>query len=153
MQTNSALRLASASALGTLVAICGLGASAQAPETTIEVIVVRAPWHFVDRKVVGETPSGGEVEQISLTRRVDVSDLDLRRHADVVELEKRVGDMARESCGWLAEMFPIEHPDTQRCASDATKDAMAQAQEAISAAAAADKEERNRNVATAPGNE
>jgi len=95
-----------------------------------ELIVVEAP-----RVVrVGRSPSGAPVELISLTRRVSYADLDLKLHADVRELERRINATAEEACMQLAELYPLSDTDMPTCVRQAVAGAMAQAEEAIAAA-------------------
>jgi len=100
-----------------------------------EVITVTAPW-VVTKEVVSQTPAGGKVEQISLTRHVYYGDLDLAKHADVMTLEKRIGDIAEESCDQLAKMYPISGPNPPSCVDKAAASAKAQIEKLTVAAGA-----------------
>jgi UrcA family protein len=100
----------------------------------LEEIVVVAP-RAVTRTVVGRTSTGGKVEEISLTRHVPFADLDLSRHADVMELEKRVADVAKESCEQLAKLYPLSPPDAPDCVKAAQAGAKDQMDKAVAAAA------------------
>ncbi len=107
------------------------GAQAEEELRVIEEVVVVAP-RLV--RHTERTSTGSTIERVTLTRRVSVRDLDLTRHADVMELEERVNATAREACDYLAEMFPLASPDTPDCVSRAVDDAMEQAEEAIALA-------------------
>lgn len=86
------------------------------------------------RQEVGRTNSGTPVEMISLTRRVDYQDLNLKQQASVVELETRVSEVAQEACGQLANAFPLSDPKTPDCVKDAVAKAMAQVRAVVAAA-------------------
>jgi UrcA family protein len=118
------------------VAVAGLStAFAQQGGQKVEEIVVTVPWAV--SKVVSQTSSGGKIEQISLTRHVYFGDLDLAKHADVMTLEKRVGDIAKESCDQLAKMYPISGPNPANCVEKAAASAKAQMDKVVAAAGAA----------------
>lgn len=111
----------------------------------IEEIVISAPWMARREVVERRTSTGARIEEITLTRSVDYSDLELERTEDARELERRIEDVARQSCEVLADEFPLADTDTQSCVESARRDAMAQARQAIDAAigqdvAAADEE-------------
>lgn len=142
MNANAAALSMGRLALTAMVVVVGLRTQAQEPKTTLEEIIVEAPWQ-IQKEVVGRTSAGGKIEQISLTRRVDYSDLDLTKYSDVQELEQRVGEVAKNSCDALAQMYPLSNPNIQSCVDNAVQGAMAQEKQAI--AAAQDKE-----VASAP---
>lgn len=99
----------------------------------LEEITVVAP-RAVTRETVGRTNVGGKVELISLTRHVDYSDLDLAAHADVMELQKRVDDIAKESCEDLAKMYPLSESKTPDCVKEAVASAKSQVDKAVMAA-------------------
>jgi UrcA family protein len=107
-------------------------AMAQQAAGPMEEVTVVAP--RLVRHEAGRTSSGSRVELVSLTRHVSAGDLDLTRHADVLELRKRINDTAREACDYLAEMFPFASAQSPDCVNKAVDDAMAQAQKAIDAA-------------------
>lgn len=126
-----ALRLSRLTVVG---GVWGLSAaSAQQSGQKIEEITVTAPW-AVTREVVSQTPAGGKVELISLTRHVYYGDLDLVKHADVMTLEKRVSDIAKNSCDQLAKMYPLSGPNPPNCAEKAVASAKAEIEKAIAAA-------------------
>lgn len=98
-----------------------------------EEVIVEAP--RLVRKEVGRGDLGGKVELISLTRRVSYADLNLAMHADVMKLEQRINDTAKEACGQLAQMYPLADPKTPNCVRQAVDGAMKQAQKVIDSAA------------------
>lgn len=98
-----------------------------------DVIVVEAPL-----KVSHESRVKSPVmrtETVELSREVGFSDLDLTKHADVMELRGRVEAMAEQSCKQLEELFPLPRSDEaalRRC----VERAVASAQDALDAAIA-----------------
>ena len=106
---------------------------AQTGNNTIEEITVVAP-RQVTREPVGHTPSGGTIENISLTRRVDYSDLNLAVHADVEKLDKRVDDTAREACRQLEQLYPSAALSSPDCVRTAVNGAMMQVDKAVETA-------------------
>lgn len=101
-----------------------------------EVVVVEAP---IKRQTVGRSAAtGAKTEIIELSRQVNFSDLDLSKHADVIELEKRIEATAKEACMKLDEMFPLaasDPGDRWRCTRQAVASAEEQFQGAIEDAA------------------
>lgn len=99
-----------------------------------EIIEVGAP---IERQQVGPTDAAGmRTEIIELKRQVSYADLDLTKHSDVIELEKRVEISAKESCEKLEEMYPFPPSGLagiRRC----TKKAIENSEEGIQAAIAA----------------
>src|SRR5512143_3103118 len=112
-------------------AIDGGTAHAQQSGTGEEITVV-AP-RLVTR-TEGRSPVGAKVELISLTRHVVYKDLNLTVHNDVMALEKRVNDVAKEACDTLAKMYPLSDPNTPNCVEQATKDAKKQVDQVVAAA-------------------
>jgi UrcA family protein len=112
--------------------VAGAPAVAQRVGDPIFTITVTAP--RLVRQEVGRTNSGAPVEMISLTRRVDYKDLDLKQHASVAELETRVNEVAKEACDQLARVYPLSDPQTPDCVKAAVDKAMAQVRDAVAAA-------------------
>ena len=100
--------------------------------STLQEITVVAP--RLVRREAGRTAGGGKVEMISLTRHVVYGDLNLTLHNDVMALEKRVTEVAKESCDTLAKMYPLSDANTPNCVDQATKEAKAQIDKAVTAA-------------------
>jgi UrcA family protein len=95
-------------------------------------ITVTAP-RTVTKQVVERTATGN-IELITLQRRVSYADLDLTRHADVVQLEARVNDVAKEACEDPAKTYALSDPKTPDCVRAAVADARPQLNAAIAAA-------------------
>jgi UrcA family protein len=110
----------------------GAPITAQRVGDPIFQITVIAP-RLVTREA-GRTAAGSKVELISLTRRVDYKDLDLKQQASVAELETRVNEVAQEACAQLARVYPLSDPQTPDCVKDAVEKAMAQVKAAVAAA-------------------
>jgi UrcA family protein len=108
-------------------------AFAQQSGQKVEEITVTVPWS-VTKEVESRTSTGGKVELISLTRHVYYADLDLAKHADVMTLEKRVSDIAKDSCDQLAKMYPLSGPNPPNCAEKAAASAKPQMDKLIAAA-------------------
>jgi UrcA family protein len=133
------------SSLTWLAAVTGLATvanvvSAQEAGQTPEEIAVVAPYQ-VQREVVQRgTSTRAPVELVSLTRHVSYADLDLALHADVMELEQRVHDMAETACKQLSDTFPAvesesRESDMPKCVEKAVAGAMTQVDKAAAMAA------------------
>ena len=96
------------------------------PSAEVEVQAER-----IVRHEVGRSSSGIPIELIQLTRRVGYGDLDLKKHSDVTELEKRISATAEEACKTLADDYPLVAPNNPNCVKEATDGAMKQADVAI----------------------
>ena len=111
----------------------GLAVAQQASEL-MEVVVVEAP---IMVRQVGQTNIGAKIELIEIKRRVSYADLDLSRHADVIELQSRVETISKESCEKLSAMYPLDSDsanERRRCVKKAINSAEEQVQAAIVAA-------------------
>ncbi len=85
-------------------------------------------------KIVGRTSTGVPIEEMTLTRKVSYSDLDLASSAGASELEKRVHETAKELCAKLDKLNPLAQPSGKECIRKATDPALAEAHAAITAA-------------------
>jgi UrcA family protein len=108
-------------------------AFAQKSGEKVEEITVTAPWS-VAKEVESRTSTGGKVELISLTRHVYYGDLNLANHADVMTLEKRISDIAKESCDQLAKLYPLSSPNSPNCVEKAAASAKAQMDKVVATA-------------------
>jgi len=135
---NHSFTIRAASLVTVGAGVFGLcAASAQQSGQKIEEITVTAPWS-VGKQVVNQTPTGKD-ELVSLTRYVYYGDLDLAKHADVMTLEKRVSDIAKESCEQLAKMYPLSGQNPPNCVEKAAASAKPQMDKLIAAAGKAQK--------------
>jgi UrcA family protein len=111
-----------------------LGAHAQEVSATkqiVDEIRVTAP-----RSVKHKQLAFGAGHEVSLSYKVNYSDLDLRERAHVRELEKRIETAADEICVQLAELFPRGDPTKEECTRRAISLAMADARTVIDAVTA-----------------
>jgi UrcA family protein len=95
-----------------------------------ETIIVTAP--RVHGEVTGRSgTTGASVVTLSEQRIIDASDLDLRYSSDARELRRRINDTVADACRQVERRIeaPVDPP--RDCICDATRDAMAQANELI----------------------
>jgi UrcA family protein len=94
---------------------------------TMQPITVQAH-HGVQKKQVGLSYTGIPIEQVSLSREVGYGDLDLSTPEGKAKLEKRIKTVAREACGQLHKLYPLDTWDTDNrtCIADAVDRAMNQ---------------------------
>ena len=92
------------------------------PEVTIE-----AP-HLVSSGPPGRTSA------LTIVYKVSYADLNLATPAGAAELQKRVQDSADKACAQLVKLYPESVATQTRCAQEAAKSGMAQANKAIAAA-------------------
>jgi UrcA family protein len=101
----------------------------------MEVVTVEA----VREIVVGKSPIGAPIKELTIRSRVSYADLDLTTAAGAATLEKRVRDTATSSCKGIKVDVPVEGWTIDRCIREATDDAMVQVNKAVAAAKAAKK--------------
>ena len=106
----------------------------QTSDVIEEIVEVESP---IERERVG--PTGMTIEIIGLRRQVSFADLDLSKHADVTELERRVETTAKESCEKLEDMYPLPRnpsrsADIRRCTKKAIEGAAEEIQLAVETA-------------------
>jgi UrcA family protein len=127
MKPNKFVLLAAAA--GCSLASQGLYAQA------MEVVMVEA----VREIVVGKSPIGAPIKELTIRSRVSYADLDLTTATGAATLEKRVKEVAASSCKEIKVDVPVEGWTIDRCVREATDDAMIQVAKAIDAAKAAKK--------------
>jgi len=98
--------------------------------TTVEEMTVIAP--HVHHRTIGRSYTGVPVEELSLSRVVDYSDLDLSRWTDVRRLDYRVRQAASAACNELNReypetLYPSYQSSDHSCVTKATDEGMAQA--------------------------
>lgn len=119
-----------------LAAAAGCSLASQAVNAqAMEVVTVEA----VREIVVGKSPIGAPIKELTIRSRVSYADLDLTTATGVATLEKRVKDTAASSCKEIKVDVPVEGWTIDRCVREATDDAMAQVGKAVEAAKAAKK--------------
>lgn len=94
-------------------------------------IIVRAP--TVERVYTGRRTSiGAPINELTLQRAISTADLDLRYDGDVRELYRRIDRVAYEACDEVERASRGVPLTTRRdCIREATRDAMAQADDLI----------------------
>jgi UrcA family protein len=112
-----------AAAAGTLA---GAGAYGQA----MEVVTVEA----VREIIVGKSPIGAPIKELSIRSRVSYADLDLTTADGVAALEKRVKETAVSTCKELKVQIPAEGSTEEKCVKEAMEGAAPQVAAAIEAA-------------------
>jgi UrcA family protein len=92
--------------------------------------------HEVHKRPAGMTYTGIPIEEVSLSRKVGVSDLDLSSPAGRAELDKRIEAVAKEACKQLEKLYPLEDwvTDTDTCIANAIKGAKKQEQALLASA-------------------
>src|SRR5215469_1703819 len=88
----------------------------------------------VVKKIIGTTPSGVPIEDISLSYGVSTSGLDLSTSAGAAEMQKRVGNAATAACKELGRQYPNSSTSDAECVKKATDKAMAKVNELIASA-------------------
>ena len=101
----------------------------------MEVVTVEA----VREIVVGKSPIGAPIKELTIRSRVSYADLDLTTATGAATLEKRVRDAAASSCKEIKVDVPVEGWTIDRCIREAAEDAMVQVNKAIADAKAAKK--------------
>jgi UrcA family protein len=89
----------------------------------------------ISEKRVGTTASGIPIIDVAVSYGVKWQDLDLKSHAGVMELQKRVTDTAAAACKELDRQYPDTAPSATDCAKKAATQAMAKVDELAAAAA------------------
>jgi UrcA family protein len=118
------------------LAALGLSLSAGAALAQDEVVVVHAPRAYAEP--TDKTVQGQDVLNLSVSYQVSYSDLDLRRKADQLELQRRIVEMANRGCRELNEAYPepgFMPLRSQNCVFDAVRDADGQVTDNFIAAA------------------
>jgi UrcA family protein len=106
---------------------------------TVEQMTIIAPG--VHRRTVGRSDTGIPVEELSLSRVVDISDLDLSRQQDVDMMDYRVRMAALRACGALdreypQSLYPSYPSSDDGCVTRATNEGIEQERQAVAAAEA-----------------
>jgi len=122
-------RIAIGAALG-ILAVASVGSIAVADD--MGSVIVQAT--RIVTKSQGRTASGIPIVDVSLSYGVSAKGLDLSKHADVVELTKRVNDAAKAACAELSKSYPEATPADKECAKDAAAKAMVKVNELVAAA-------------------
>jgi len=106
--------------------LAGAGAYGQA----MEVVTVEA----VREIIVGKSPIGAPIKELSIRSRVSYADLDLTTVDGAAALEKRVKETAVSTCKELKVQIPAEGSTEEKCVKEALDGAAPQVAAAIEAA-------------------
>jgi UrcA family protein len=116
-------------ALGALgLALVALPVAAQSyydndPGYTSDDLTVTAP------RTLGRSAIGAPIRNVSESRIVQTSDLDLGTSWGARELRRRIESAARSACDDLDARYPITSEDSPDCYRTAVRDAMMQAED------------------------
>ncbi len=124
MATKMLTRLVTSIATVCLIALGQVPAFAA--EKKLEEITVMAPRITSEQRT---SPPYGKTIVANKSARVDISDLDISRTADMNEVRNRVEEAAQRICKQLSDELPFGQPDTPECVRRAVSDAMAQVEE------------------------
>jgi UrcA family protein len=108
------------------ITVAGASAYGQA----MEVVTVEA----VREIIVGKSPIGAPIKEMSIRSRVSFADLDLTTAAGVEALQKRVRDTATSTCKEIKVEVPAEGSTVDKCIKDAIDGAAPQITAAVEAA-------------------
>jgi UrcA family protein len=108
------------------VTVAGASAYGQA----MEVVTVEA----VREIIVGKSPIGAPIKEMSIRSRVSYADLDLTTAAGVEALQKRVRDTATSTCKEIKVDVPAEGSTVEKCIKEAIDGAAPQIDAAVAAA-------------------
>jgi UrcA family protein len=119
--------------LATLAVAAGCSLASQGVfAQAMEVVTVEA----VREIVVGKSPIGAPIKELTIRSRVSYADLDLTTAAGASTLEMRVKDAAVSSCKEIKVDVPVDGWTVDRCIKEATDDAMVQVNKAVADAKA-----------------
>ncbi len=98
------------------------------PAPADETVIVHPYYDQVEkRQLLGRIDGEVNPVEVSISRPVGFSDLNLAREADYIELRERVRDTARDLCAELDARFPDLRGDRdadRECVRNATRNAM-----------------------------
>ena len=115
-----------------LAAVTAFSATVMAQDMgSVTVLAKRA----VVEKRVGTTASGIPIVDVSLSYGVSAKGIDLKSHAGVMELQKRVNDAAMQACKELDRQYPDTASSATDCAKNAAAPALAKVNDLAAAAA------------------
>jgi UrcA family protein len=89
--------------------------------------------------VVGKSPIGAPIKEMTIRSRVSYADLDLTTATGVDTLSKRIKDTATSTCKEIKVDVPVDGWTVDRCIKEAVDDAMVQVNKAVAEAKAAKK--------------
>jgi UrcA family protein len=109
--------------LGTVLVVGGsvfVTQTATADETAQIVVEARAPVQSTTDRNASH-PGGARVDILSVDYNVGVADLDLTKHADVLQAQEQIKAAAKKACAAIQAEFPVRQmSDRRTCESEAT---------------------------------
>lgn len=99
-----------------------------------ELPTIKIEAAVINKKVIATTDIGVPTEEVTITRRISYSDLDLTKYSGTTALKQRVKEAAQLACKQLDELYPLEESESPRCVKEAIASADHQVEEAIAAA-------------------
>lgn len=118
------------------VAIAGFALMATTARADMPQIVVEAKAPVHAEKAANTSPGGAQVDMLSVQYHVHMDGLDLSKTADVARLQDQIKVAAQKACKTIQDQYPDRSlSDEQSCVKEATGRGMAQAKNAIAAAA------------------
>ena len=109
--------------------IGGIALGQQIPEVTVQAS------RIITKTTAAGHDAADRIVDLSLTYGVSYAGLDLTKHADVMELEKRVTDTAGKACRELNRQYPIDAQPEADCAKAAAAKSLVKVHELAAAAA------------------
>lgn len=115
-------------AIAALGLVCGAAMAEELQEVQVQAT------RMVNTKIVGRNSSGVPITEVSMTYRVNLSDLNLATNSGATEAERRVDAAAASACHQIARQYPRATPSDRECAKDASDKAKAKVHELVAAA-------------------
>lgn len=117
-------------------AVVAGGALAQQPE---DLVVTVSASRVVTTDTGQRSAIGAPIKGLSLSYKVNYSDLNLATPAGAAELEKRVNGASKAACAELGRLYPDSTPRDAECTKATVKAAMVEVHAAVAAAGKAPK--------------
>ncbi len=118
--------------LGPALLVAGVCIGTTAFADNLPTINIEAS--VINKKIIGTSSSGVPTEEVTVTRRVSYSDLDLKTYSGAQTLKQRVKEAAKIACKQIDELYPQEQSDTPNCIKQSVAQADRQVEEALGAA-------------------
>jgi UrcA family protein len=118
--------------LGSALLVTGLCFGTAALANELATIKIEAS--VINKKVIETSDIGIPTEEVTVSRRVGYSDLNLTTHLGTMALRERVKKAAELACKQIDELYPLERSEAPQCIKDAIAAADRQVDEAIAAA-------------------
>lgn len=118
--------------LGPALLVAGICIGTAALAADLPTINIEAS--VVNKKIIGMSSSGVPTEEVTVTRRVSYSDLDLKTYSGAQALKQRVKEAASLACKQIDELYPLEKSDAPNCIKQSVALADRQVEEVVAAA-------------------